>query len=386
MKKYIFTIFAIFLGLMVFQTLPVLADDSLVVNFQNTPLFNEASFAPGSSITKWAKVTNNSGSNQKIAVETINENDPDHLANQLNMVIKQGETVLYNDTLANFFAAGEKYLSDLTYGAQAQYDFTVSFASDTGDGFQGKTLGFDIIIGFQGQEGGARSVGGGAILPPGLTISNTTTIDTQTTGTSVIITWTTSYASTSQVVYSAASEPHVFTLLDTAKFGYAHATSEDTNRVVSHSVTIIGLTPATIYYYRTVSHGSLAVSEEHSFITKGVAGAATEEQGQTSQEAGQENISGNEGLIAISALGPVENPEITPEITAEESPVLPVASESPAASESPVATTTGQEFLASVGAFLSGNSGLIFVLAIILIVGFVIYWILRDRKKKKKTF
>ena len=42
-------------------------------------------------------------------------------------------------------------------------------------------------------------------------------------------------------------------------------------------MTITGLTPGTTYYYRCISHGSLAISDEYRFTTKGVAGGAIEE-------------------------------------------------------------------------------------------------------------
>ncbi len=79
--------------------------DNLVVQFEQTPLFNEANFLPGEGVTRWIKVTNNSGSTQKIAIETINENDPDDFASQLSLVIKEGTAELYNNTLHNFFDA-----------------------------------------------------------------------------------------------------------------------------------------------------------------------------------------------------------------------------------------------------------------------------------------
>ncbi|MFA4998517.1 MAG: fibronectin type III domain-containing protein [Candidatus Paceibacterota bacterium] len=303
----ILTVSLIALGLGIFCTTPALAQsgDLTVKYWSETsqawsplsgPLFNEVSFAPGDSVIRLARVTNNSGSTQKIAVETINENNPDHLAERLNFTIKQGETVLYNDTLANFFVAGEKYLSDLVNGAQTQYDFIITFDAGANDDYQGKTLGFDIIIGFQGTEGGpispSQGGSGGGVLPPGLTIVNQSNSEIEET--SVTITWDTSYAATSQVIYSTAAESHTLNLNDNTgmppTYGYAHTTPEyDVSpRVTSHSVTITGLAQGTTYYYRAVSHGSLAISEEYSFVTKGVAGVATtvSETEETAEEVG----------------------------------------------------------------------------------------------------
>ncbi len=76
--------------------------------------------------------------------------------------------------------------------------------------------------------------------------------------TSVIIMWTTDHVATSRVVYDTVSHPTVGL---PPNYGYAFSTVEtDTpvspNGVTSHSVTITGLTPSTIYYFRPISHGS----------------------------------------------------------------------------------------------------------------------------------
>lgn len=281
------TLFVIFtaIGILGFFEQAKAAPDPLVVEFETTPLFSEANFLPGGEITRWIKVTNNSGAIQRIAVEAINKNDPDNFSGKLNLVIKKGETVIFSDTLKKFFDQGETYLSDLANGSTNQYDFIVSFVSDTDNSFQGKTLGFDIIVGFEGTEGGlplpspgggtggGGGGGGGGGLPPGLTIQNEATATT--TETSATFIWATSYPASSQVIYALGSESHTLDLTDTAgtppKYGYAHTTPESdiSPKVVNHSVTISGLTPATTYYYRTVSHASLAIGEEHNFTTLG---------------------------------------------------------------------------------------------------------------------
>ena len=219
----------------------------LVVQFETTPfpLFNEANFLPGEGVTRWIKVTNNSGSAQKIAIETINENDPDNFASKMNLVIKESATILYQDTLKKFFDAGETYLSNLANGATTQYDLTITFDSGSDNFYQGKVVGFDILVGFQGAgagtvcgnnikeideqcdgtdlggqtctglgysggtlicnqscnfdtsscTGGGGGGGGSVSLPPGLTIFNEA--DWNVTENSVTITWQTNYFATS---------------------------------------------------------------------------------------------------------------------------------------------------------------------------------------------
>lgn len=259
----------------------VAQNDNLVVEFQATPLFNETNFVPGEDVTRWVKVTNNSSQTQKIAVEAINENDPDNLGSRLNLVIKEGDQIRYNDILADFFSAGEVYLSDLAgNGSKTQYDFTVTFDSGAGNPFEGKILSFDLLVGFQGTEGGLPPAppggdggGGGGGLPPGLSILDESVRVTEIGETSVTIIWTTSYFSTSQVIYGTGAEAHTLDLSDNTgtppKYGYAHTTPEYniSPKVTAHVVTITGLTPATTYYFRAVSHASLAISQQFNFTT-----------------------------------------------------------------------------------------------------------------------
>jgi len=270
----------------------VAQNGNLVVQFERTPLFNETNFLPGQGVTRWVKVTNNSGDSQRIAVETINENDPDNFGSQLDLVIKEGLTTIYSNTLTNFFNAGETYLSDLNNGATTQYDFTIAFDSTSGNPYQGRILGFDILVGFQGTEGELPPTppggggGGGGGLPPGLSILDESVRVTEIGETSVTIIWTTSYFSTSQVIYGTGIEAHTLDLSDNMgtppRYGYSHTTPEyDTSpKITAHSVTITGLTLGTTYYFRAVSHASLAISRQLSFTTLEFSGFTEEKIGE----------------------------------------------------------------------------------------------------------
>ena len=212
--------------------------DNLVVEFQQTPLFKEANFLPGEGVSRWVKVTNNSGATQRIATQPLNITDPNHLGDVLNLVIKEGGITLYSQPLSTFFNAGEEFLSNLANNSVTTYDFSISFYSGTQNPFQGKSLGFDILIGFQGTEGGilpgagsSSGGGGGGWLPPGLTIQNEATATT--TETSATFIWATSYPASSQVIYAKEGESHTLCLTQTEgcstgtppKYGYERTSS-----------------------------------------------------------------------------------------------------------------------------------------------------------------
>ena len=142
---------------------------------------------------------------------------------------------------------------------------------------------------YQGQQYQAPPTivgGSGAVFSPPLhklIILNQSVKVATTTQIRATLTWRTNYPATSQVIYALQGESHTLNLGDNIgsfpyppKYGYAHTTLEyDVNsKVKNHLVTITGLIPGKTYYYRCVSHGSLAISQEFSFTTLAQAGEA----------------------------------------------------------------------------------------------------------------
>ncbi len=379
----------------------------LWVNFEQDPLFSEANFLPNDTITRWVQVGNFSGQTQRIAIEAINVSDPNNFGDVLNLQIKEEGNVLFNSTLSQFFANGETYLSDLADGQTTQYDFLVTFLPEAGNDYQGVSLGFDLIVGFQGTEGGESTgggggAGGGASLPSGLTIRSET-VTAIVDETSVTITWLTSYESTSQVIYSAEGEPHT---LDLSKpyYGYAHAAPdpEDSNKVTSHSVTITGLSPGTRYYYRCVSHASPpTISQEYTFTTKGKKPKPEEKvQPEEIELPGEGGKIGEEkeetAFLPVAPSGPEEiiTEQVVPsegvEEGVEEGESIP--GEEIPAEKTPIKLTAGMNvFLgASIGDIWkiiasSTPKLLIFILCLAVLAGILgknIYFGIKSRKKK----
>jgi len=300
-----------------FFAVPVLAqtetNNGLEVEFERSPLFQVENFLPGETVQRWIKVTNHTSQSQRVAIEAINypgfpdsDNIPeDDLSRALLVVIREKEgNDLYGGstgekTLFDFYQAGEIYLSDINSEATKTYEFEVIFPVEEKDEWQGKSTSFDILIGFQGTEGGISSgggvsegnsrSGGGGGVPPGLTITQESVIEvTENTAT---ITWLTSYQSTSQVIYDTQSKR--FDLNAGApNYGYAYSKiGDDTNKekVVSHQVTLTGLSPGTTYYFRCVSAASPpTISREYSFTT--LQAESSVDLGQIEEEVKKENV------------------------------------------------------------------------------------------------
>lgn len=267
----------------------------LTVNFSATPLFNEANFAPGNAVIRTVLVANNSGTSQNVIVEAINALDENGLGDKLNLVIKEGDTILYNDKLGTFLRAGEVPLSSLSDGANTTYSFNVVFDSNTDNNIQNKTLGFDLCVGFSGGDkncgntviGDENNTGGGNDNPPNnenisgtsgggggggapiiLVISNEQVNNTLNEGETATVTikWDTNKLSTSQVVYGLVSDGPYTLVMVPPYFGYPLATTEDPTKVMHHSVLLTGLIPGQTYIYRVVSHASPpTIGFEHQF-------------------------------------------------------------------------------------------------------------------------
>ncbi len=359
----------------------------LEVEFESTPLFNQANFLPGDSVTRWVKVTNNSGETQRIATEAINQIDPDDLSSQLNLTIKEGTTAIFNDTLEKFFSQGETYLSDLADGNQTQYDFIITFNPGSENDYQEKTLGFDILVGFEGTEGGlplppsggGTGGGGGGGIPPGLSIFNEAIPDVATT--SVTIAWNTSYPSTSWVIYALEGEDYEFNLATTT-YGYPHSypNPEDYTKVTYHSVTIPGLAPGSTYYYRCVSHASLAISTEHSFTTLGTETEeeTTEEETTEEEEGGEEVVEETEGeeggeIIEGEAEEGTEGEETIEEEGEEEEEAAEIVEEE----------GDSNIFLAAVGGFF-GQVNMWWILILVVVILVILLFLSKKRKRKKQ--
>jgi hypothetical protein len=176
-------------------------------------------------------------------------------------------------------------LGRLSAGATKQYDMSVQFPVGEDDNdYQEKSAGFDLLVGFRGEEGqgggsggnGGGGGGGGVVLPPGLQIQNEATI--VQSDNSITVSWTTNYHSFGHVIYGIDTGTPYALDLSLSNFGYPHGTPSDpsisghvdTAQSLNHSFTLSGLEPGT-YRYRVVSHASPpTVGYERTFTVPGV--------------------------------------------------------------------------------------------------------------------
>lgn len=304
----------------------------LDVQFVPDPLFVKPNFLPLDETSGTVTVTNNSGATQIIGTEAINVLDNDNFGSLLHLKIMEDSATLYDNSLAHFFTtAGEYSLGEIANGTSRTFTYTISFIDSSDNSYQGKTLGFDVCVGYLGGEthcgdtvigdeeggGGTGGGGGGNIYGSGggssgstisLIIFNEQALNIFNVGSSGIatITWNTNLLATSQVVYGLAPGPYTLDLIP-PDFGYPLYTAEDPTKVINHSMFLTGLTPGATYLYRVISRASPpTVSAEHQFTVPLLA------QGDTGLVLGastENNINGGGGQGGILGASTENAPE-----------------------------------------------------------------------------
>ena len=367
----------IILGIALFYATPVFAGGLNVVFESGTdPLFNEANFLPGGSVSRWVEVTNNADETKKIGLEIINNSSCSGscLSDVLDLVVGENGSTLYSGSLTTFYGAGEKLLSSLEVGQNTKYDFSITFNPSAGDSHQNTVTDFDIKIGFFGEESIGEEIipggggGGGSSFVAGLEIfdEQSSMINEE----SVTINWNTNHNSTSRVIYSPVGFPHLLQLGNPPNYGYIFSTVEDSNKVINHTVPITGLIPGTTYYYRCVSHGSFALSTEYSFTTP----VEYEEEDIIIVENPQDEIK----QVVVKGLTDIANSEVTEEVVEEvtEEVAKEIAGE---ITEEDSSSVRGG-FLASM-INLFGSIDFYLLLFIIIIIAIILLLLFRKKRK-----
>ena len=129
---------------------------SFNVDFEQDPLFYEANFLPGDTVSRYVKVSNYTGTAVDVGVQSRDISDPGFLGDLIDLEIKENGTTLYSGTLTDFFVDSEDPnvlpLGSLPDGGNTQYDFLATFNPTAGNDTQGKSLNFDLTIGILGEN------------------------------------------------------------------------------------------------------------------------------------------------------------------------------------------------------------------------------------------
>lgn len=176
----------------------VINDGPLSVSFSQLPLFSASSdgvVAPGQTLAQDVTVTSSSADLETLllsATNTISSILSDQTI--VTVIDSQTQAVYFAGTATEWFGDSPLTLGLISSGSPRDFKITLSFATSSGNTYQGTSFAFDLAVGFQGGPtvtvpGGG---GGGSFIPtPGT--PNPTTPDGQvagiTTDTNVPLWW-----------------------------------------------------------------------------------------------------------------------------------------------------------------------------------------------------
>ena len=249
-------------------------------------------------------------------------------------------------------------------------------------------ISFDIAAPPVPPPGPAGGGGGGGIFLTPLIIASESVEQTITEDNRIIISWHTSHYSTGQVIYSSENEPHALDISDTAssppKYGYARATNEiDINpKTTFHSVSLIDVQPGMMYYFRTISRGSFAVSPEYTFTVREIKKATEENGGATlvKDKPAEEAISPSEQ--EKPAVFKKQIPEEKPEGGAEELQ-QEVRNTDLVQEKSSEKTQSSRGLLTAIGASIDNTYSIVVgaIIIVVLATGWRMFLMLRKKKQ-----
>ncbi|OGG59478.1 hypothetical protein A3C89_04245 [Candidatus Kaiserbacteria bacterium RIFCSPHIGHO2_02_FULL_50_50] len=131
----------------------------LSVQFQNSPLFGEAQFMPGATVSRTVTVTNTDAVAHTLytrATSTVSGG----LEDAIDLTIISSASH-FNGTLAAYYATSSVLLGTLASNETKTYTFGATFRTSAADAYQGKTTQFDIEVGWDGGEAVTDGSGGG---------------------------------------------------------------------------------------------------------------------------------------------------------------------------------------------------------------------------------
>lgn len=246
------------------------------VDYERTPLFDDANLAPGDSVSRWVTVKNLDSAPRAVSMQFYDTDKGGfgllgkNLASQFNFEIKKNGALVYSKKLDAAFDESEIAMNtSLAAGADEKYDFVLSFDTAAGNDYQDKQLSFSICVGFAGdnfcvsdseeesQNGGGgmtlTSISGGgiggdrAVVPlkyfdyevKSYCLNNGTAM--------AIFTWKTDAPATGRALHAPANSAKFDAALP--DFGY-QATKWETKAGIDHMAFAFGLFPVQTYDWR----------------------------------------------------------------------------------------------------------------------------------------
>ncbi len=150
MKKLILTAIII-LGLTISSSASALIGTNFDILPEQDPLFQNANFMPGDSVSRYVRVTNKTTDSYLGYAWATGVDDSDGLGSALYLTITRDTVIIYQNTLADFFSQSYVDLPEIIGGDTVDFVFSIYFEHQSGNEYQEKSVGFDISVSYGGE-------------------------------------------------------------------------------------------------------------------------------------------------------------------------------------------------------------------------------------------
>ncbi len=235
----------LFCGLLLWLMLPVsaLAADLAVV-FEATPLFSSANIVPGDSVSRTIEVSN-TGTETEALLLSVANTFSSGLSEVMLLTVTSGSDSFFEGTFVEFFTATPVPLGDIADSSSRTYTLTASLPSGIGNEYQLETLGFDLVIGFEGGEtvtdGEPERSSGGGGGGGSFDLFNERVVAVEPSTGSATVTWNTNRNSSSYLICGNLEDGPFSLSTNPPLFGYVFSVPEEDTDTVSHSMTLTDL-------------------------------------------------------------------------------------------------------------------------------------------------
>lgn len=275
-----------------------------------TSIFPNDDWFPGRTVSRTIKVTNTGSGSLSISTRGQNAISNGDLDNVMNLTITRlsDSVVVWGGTLNNFYSTNNIGLTNLGFGQNDNFVYTVSMESGSGNEYQNKKTSFDLVLGFSGGIDSGGSSGGGSSSS---SAPSAPTCNDQVPGSAPVLVSAIGGINSVTLTWTKALDPVSYYLVAYGSYGNPNVGGKETT-----SYTVNGLSGGTTYYFRVrAGNGCMpgpfsnelaarpigsVLAEPAEGFTQGVLGTTEDLSKGISTEAGE--IKGESKIACVSCI------------------------------------------------------------------------------------
>lgn len=213
------------------------------VVFEKAPLFLDADIKPGDSEARTITVTNTGTNAEEVYLSSANVFSTG-LGEVMELVVTAPGSTYFTGVFDDFFEATPMSLGSVASGETKVFTLRASLSSSTGNAYQTKQLGFDLIIGFVGggsvTDNPGSGGGGGSNSGTIKLIIFNEEVDS-VVGSTATLSWNTNLNASTYLVCGVVSATPFTLNVVPPLFGYQFVLPEENTNTKAHTAVLEGL-------------------------------------------------------------------------------------------------------------------------------------------------